>query len=62
MKTTPGSPFFQAFWNMVSQTARASRWPTTSPLLGLMMSYVVPVWTAVMKASVTATLMLKFVM
>src|SRR6266704_793256 len=61
MKYTPGSPVFQAPWTIFRNTSRASSWPTTLPVRGWIRSKRVPSSTAFMKASVTATEMLKFV-
>ena len=61
MKKTPGSPVFQAPWMIRSQTSRALSCPTTLPVLGWIRSYSPSASTASMKASVTATEMLKLV-
>src|SRR2546426_8175940 len=61
MKYTPGSPVFQAPCTTFRNTSRASSWPTAAPVRGWIKSQLVPSSTARMKASVTATEMLKFV-
>ena len=61
MKNTPGSPVFQAPWMIFSQTSRARSLPTTALVRGWNRSYSASASTAVMKASVMATEMLKLV-
>ena len=59
MKTMPGSPFFQASVTIVLKTLRALSFLTVSPERGFTREYSSSCSTARMKASVTATEMLK---
>ena len=61
MKNTPGSPVFHAFCTILSKICRASFCPTTCCVRGLIRSYISPLSTARMNASVMATEMLKLV-
>ena len=60
-KKTPGSPVFHAPSTIESKTSLALSRPFTSPVRGVIRSYSAPSATASMKASVTATEMLKLV-
>ena len=61
MKMIPGSPVSHALSTISSNTVSALIFPAVSPLLGFMRLYVLWDVNASMKASVTATEMLKFV-
>ncbi len=61
IKTTPGSPVFQARETSLSNTSLAFSLPSTSPEWEFTRSYSLPDFTASMKSAVTATERLKLV-